>query len=373
MLEKMHKTLKPNHRVLRGLIIVPTRELVDQVSVWIGEYGKHLQLRHTKIQGGISKGSQLGKLDSGIDIIVSTPGRLKSFIEDGSINLGSVNMIVLDEADTMLEMGFIKEIEFILSSCSTYRQIMMFSATISQNIKKLGKEFLKNPVTVEVSQRRDVVSLIKHQAFKIDVKRKNELLAHIIKKDKSRQVLIFINMKDTADEITSYLVNNGIEAVAIHGNLESRIRTKNIKSFRSKKAQVLVATDIAARGIDIQELPLVINYELPETTDEFTHRVGRTGRANHKGNVITLLTVKDYNAFTKIERHLKLSIKRSVEDEFELKDRQPRQRQQQKKSLSAKKGKLEWKPKSKAKVKEKSTNKSKKTTKRDTGRNFRRN
>ncbi len=367
MLEKMHKTLKPNHRVLRGLILVPTRELVDQVSLWIGEYGKHLKLRHTKIQGGVSKASQLTKLDTGIDIIVSTPGRLKSFIEDDNINLSSVNMIVLDEADTMLELGFIKEIEFILSSCSTYRQIMMFSATISQNIKKLGKEFLKNPVTIEVSQRRDVVSLIKHQAFKIDVKRKNELLAHIIKKDENKQILLFINMKDTADEITSYLVNKGIKAVAIHGNLDSKERTKNIKSFRSKKAQVLVATDIAARGIDIQELPLVINYELPETTDEFTHRVGRTGRANHKGNVITLLTVKDYNSFTKIERNLKLSIKRTIEDGFELKDRQPRQRQQQRKSLSAKKGKLDRKPKAKTNT----NKKSKRTTKRDAGRNFR--
>jgi ATP-dependent RNA helicase RhlE len=369
MLQMLHKTLKPNHRVLRGLILVPTRELVDQISIWIGEYGKNLNLRHTKIQGGVSKASQLEKLKSGIDIIVSTPGRLKAFIEDGSIDISSVNKIVLDEADTMLEMGFIKEMEFILSNCSNYRQIMMFSATISQNIKKLGKEFLKDPVTIEVSKRRDVVNLIEHQAYKVDVKRKNELLTHIIKKNENEQVLVFINMKDTADEITSHLVNRGINAVAIHGNLESKERTKNIKSFRSKKAQVLVATDIAARGIDIQELPLVINYELPESTDEFTHRVGRTGRANKCGNVITLLTVKDYNAFTKIERHLKLSIKRIVEDGFELKDRQPRQRQQQKKSLSAKKGKLDRKPKAKTT----NTQKSKKTTKRDAGRNFRRN
>ncbi len=374
MLEKMNKTLKPNNRVLRGLIIVPTRELVDQVSISLSNYGKYLNVRHTKIQGGISKASQLEKLKTGIDIIVATPGRLKVFVEDKVIDLSSVNMIVLDEADTMLEMGFIKEIEFIFSSCSLYRQIMMFSATVSQNIKKLGKEFLKNSVTVEVSQRRDTVKLIEHKAIKVDVKRRLELLAYLINISNKEQILLFANTKEAVDEVCDFLVNKNIKAVKIHGNLEYQERSKAIKSFRSKKVQVLVGTDIAARGIDIKELPLVINYELPESTDEFTHRVGRTGRANNKGEVITILTVKDYNLFGKIERNLHLNIKREVLEEFELKDRQPRQKQMKKRLLSQKKGKLDRKPKIKQSDKnslQRGSAKSKKTTKRDFGRNFR--
>ncbi len=371
MLERMEKIVKPDHRVLRGLIIVPTRELVDQISIAISTYGKYLKIRHTKIHGGISKPSQLAKLETGIDILVATPGRLKGFIEEDNLDLSSVNMIALDEADTMLEMGFIKDIEFLFSECSKQRQIMMFSATISQNIKKLGKEFLYEPVTVEVSQRRDVVNLIEHKAYKIDVKKKNALLVHLVKKDPSKQILIFTNMKDTADEITNILTSSGVKAVAVHGNLDYTLRSKNLKAFRAKKSQVLIATDIAARGIDIKELPMVINYELPESTDDFTHRVGRTGRAGLMGLAITLLTVKEYNQFTKIERNLKISVKRYVEEGFELKDRQPRQRQQKKKSLSEKMGK--YKKTSKSKSFGKTGAKSKKTTKRDTGRVFRKN
>lgn len=368
MLERMKKIVKLDHRVLRSLIIVPTRELVDQISIAIGTYGKYLNIRHTKIHGGISKSSQLLKLATGIDILIATPGRLKGFIEEDDLDISSVNMIVLDEVDTMLEIGFIKDIEFILSHCSKQRQIMMFSATISQNIKKLGKEFMYEPVTIEISQRRDVVTLINHNAIKIDVKKKDELVVHLIKTSPYDQILIFTNMKDTADTLTQYLVSNGIKAVAVHGNLDYKDRAKNIKSFKAKKSQVLVSTDIAARGIDIKELSLVINFDLPELTDEFTHRVGRTGRAGQKGNVISILTVKDYNHFTKIERHLKLSIKRCVEDGFELNDRQPRQKQMKSKSLSEKKGKY-------SKIKQVKTNiptkKSKKTTKRDAGRVFR--
>jgi len=339
MLERLNKFVKPNHRVLRGLIIVPTRELADQISVEMTKYGKYLEIRHTKIHGGISKSVQLQKLNTGIDIIIATPGRLKGLIEDKEIELNSINMLVLDEADTMLEMGFIDDIEFIFSRCSRKRQIMMFSATISQNIKKLGKKFLFKPVSIEVSKRRDAVDSINHIAYKIDKKRKVQLLAFLIKQDVTKQIMIFVNQKDTASSLTNLLIDEKINVVSMHGDLDYKQRTKNIKAFRSKKAQVLVATDITARGIDIEQLPCVINYELPETTDEFTHRIGRTGRAKHSGDVVTLLTTKDYNKFTKIERHLKLSIKREIIDGFELKDRQPRQKQQKKKTLSQKKKK----------------------------------
>jgi ATP-dependent RNA helicase RhlE len=368
MLDKISKMIKPNNRVLRGLIIVPTRELVDQISVALNDYGKYLEVRHTKIQGGVSKGSQIGKLSTGIDIIIATPGRLLDMIKADIINISSVNLIALDEADTMLELGFLEEIEAIFAQCSPKRQIMMFSATISQNIKKLGKEFLRDPVSVEVSNRRDVVNLINHRAIKIDQKRKNELLAHISHLEEFDQILVFVNMKETADTITTYLQKRGILAVGLHGNIIYKDRTQNIKSFRSKKVKVLVATDIAGRGIDIKDLSLVINYELPNETDDFTHRVGRTGRANKKGTVITFLTTLEYNKFTKIERNLKLSIKREILEEFELKDRQPRQRQMKKKSLSERKGLKAPKRKDENSGKKRS----KKTTKRDSNRVFRR-
>ncbi|MEA1914729.1 MAG: DEAD/DEAH box helicase [Campylobacterota bacterium] len=366
MLDKMHKIVKPDNHVLRGLIVVPTRELVDQISRNLSAYGKHLKIRHTKIQGGISKAVQLEKLATGIDIIVATPGRLKDFIEEGVVDISSVNMIVLDEADTMLELGFLEEIEYLISECSVNRQIMMFSATISQNIKKLAKEFLNNPVSIEVSNRRDVVALIKHKAYKIDAKKKSDLLSYVIKTSPYAQILVFVNTKEMADELNATLLSNKIKVATVHGDIVYQDRVKGIKDFRSKKIKVMIATDVAARGIDIKELPLVINYELPETTDDFTHRVGRTGRANNHGEVITFLTTADYNRFTKIERHLRLSIKREVIEGFELKDRQPRQRQQVKKSLSEKKGLK--KPRNNS---QKVGAKSKKTTKRDVNRTFR--
>lgn len=370
MLEKISKMIKPNNRVLRGLILVPTKELVDQVSVSLSNYGQNLRVKHTKIHGGTSRAQQLAKLESGIDIVVATPGRLKDMVKEELIDLSSVTTIVLDEADTMLELGFLEDIEYLFAKCSTKRQIMMFSATVSQNIKKLGKEFLHNPVSVSVSERRDVVKLIKHRAYKVDKKRKTELLAHIIKTQGYEQILVFVNMKETVDSVTEYLQKKGIKAVALHGDIEYRQRTQSIKQFRAGKAHVLVATDVAGRGIDIKELPLVVNYELPDETDEFTHRVGRTGRANQSGEVITLLVVTDYNRFTKIERQLRLSIKREVAEGFELKDRQPRQRQQVKKSLSEKKGLKTRTIKTEDNTIKKI--KTKKTTKRDSNRVFRR-
>lgn len=367
MLKKVDSNLNYKHRVLRGLIIVPTRELVEQVSKNISELGRFLKVKHTKIMGGTSKIKQEEVLATGIDIVVATPGRLLDLEEQEIIDLSSVNFIVLDEADTMLEMGFLKEIETIFSLCSPYRQIIMCSATISQNIRKLAKEFLKEPVTVQIHDRRDKVEIIEHQAYKVDVKKKKELVVALIKESGFKQILMFINKKDSANLATKYFEDQGIKTATIHGDIEYKDRVQAIKDFRNKKVQLLIATDIAARGIDIKQLPLVINYTLPESTDDFTHRVGRTGRAGNNGKVITMLTVEDYNHFTKIERNLKLSVKRYIHDDFPLKDRQPRQKIQKKKKLSEKKGKNTG-----PKEPTKSGAKSKKTTKRDTNRSFRR-
>lgn len=368
MLNKINGNLNFHNRVLRGLIVVPTRELVEQVSKSLNDYGNSLKVKHTKIMGGTSRTKQAEVLEGGIDIVVATPGRLLDLSNEGIINLDSVNFIVLDEADTMLEMGFLNEIETIFSLCSPNRQIIMCSATISQNIRKLAKEFLKDPVTVQVHDRRDTVSLIKHKAYKIDVKKKKELVTALINESKYDQILLFVNKKDSVDAALEYFKSQGVKVATIHGGIEYKDRVQAIKDFRNKKVKVLVATDIAGRGLDIEKLPLVINYTLPESTDDFTHRVGRTGRAGNSGEVITILTVEDYNKFTKIERDLRLNVKREIHEDFPLKDRQPRQKVQVKKKLSEKKGKRVT-PK---KEPEKTGAKSKKTTKRDSNRTFRR-
>lgn len=372
MLNKVNSDLNYNNRVLRGLILVPTRELVEQVSKSLSDYGKHLKVKHTKIMGGTSRSKQGEVLSGGIDIVVATAGRLLDLQREELIDLSSVNFIVLDEADTMLEMGFIKEIETIFSLCSPYRQIVMCSATVSQNIRKLAKEFLKDPVTVQIHDRRDRVDIIKHEAFKVDVKKKKELVAHLLKTSKHEQILLFVNKKDSADAAFEYFRSQGIKIAAIHGDVEYKNRVQAIKDFRSKKVKVLVATDIAARGLDIKELPLVINYTLPESTDDFTHRVGRTGRAGSKGTVITMLTVEDYNHFTKIERDLRMNVKREIHEDFPLKDRQPRQKPMKKKlSLSEKKGHYKKRQVSRDDEPKRNGAKSKKTTKRDAKRSFR--
>ena len=254
------------------------------------------------------------------------------------INLEFINTVILDEADTMLDLCFLEEIKAILNYCGKPRQTLMFSATISQNIKKLAKEFLNDPAIVEVSQRRDIVDFIVHRAYKVDKARKAELVAKLIEDKHLEQILLFASSKESANKIYEYLKSKKIRTSIIHGDLNRGSRAKSLALLKSGKTQVLVATDIAARGIDIPELEMVINYDLPETTDDFTHRVGRTGRAGHKGQVISFLTTIDYNAFSKIERHLRLNIKREIYPGFELTDKQPRQSQPKKKSLIEKKG-----------------------------------
>jgi ATP-dependent RNA helicase RhlE len=342
MLHKLQKIIKHENKVIRALIIVPTIELVDQVTKTITSLGKNLDIETVKIQGGTPKSVQLARLSKGADIIVATPGRLQDFLKDGKINLEYINTIILDEADTMLNLGFLAEIKAILKECGKPRQTMMFSATISQNIKRLGKEFLREPAIVEVSDRRDVVDMIQHQAYKVDKKRKSELVAKIIQEKNLEQVLLFASTKTSANAIYEYLKSQNIRTSIIHGDIKRSSRSKALALLKSGKTQVLVATDIAARGIDIPELEMVINYELPEVTDDFTHRVGRTGRAQQKGSVISLLTIYDYNAFSKIEKDLKLNIKRKVYEGFELTDKQPRQKRPVKKTLREKKGYIDY-------------------------------
>ncbi len=342
LLNKLQKVIKDDNKVLRALIIVPTIELCDQVSRVITSFSKYMDIGTVKIQGGSHKSAQLERLSHGADIVVATPGRLQDFIRDRKINLSHINTVILDEADTMLDLGFLAEIKTILKECKQPRQTMLFSATISQNIKKLGKEFLREPAIVEVSTRRDVVNIINHKSYKVDKKRKDELVFQICQDMPNEQVLLFASTKDSANKIYAYLQTKKIRVSIIHGDIKRSARAKSLGLLKSGKIQILVATNIAARGIDIKELPIVMNYDIPKTTDEFTHRVGRTGRANNKGLVISLLTIRDYNSFSKIERDLRINIKREVYQGFELTDTQPRQRQPQKKSLREKKGYIDY-------------------------------
>lgn len=342
LLNKLQKVVKKDEKVVRALIIVPTIELADQVSRTIISFSKYLDIQTAKVQGGSKKSDQIHQLRQGVDIVVATPGRLQDFIADKKINLEYVNTVILDEADTMLELGFLNEIKSILKSCTKPKQMMFFSATISQNIKKLAKEFLNDPAIVEVSSRRDLVDFIKHRAYKVDIKRKAELAARLVKDMNAEQVLIFVNTKESADQLFEYFKSQEIWTTVIHGDINRGGRARALTLFKSGKSQVLIATDVAARGIDIPELPLVINYDFPQDTDTFTHRVGRTGRAQHKGAVITLLTTRDYNAFSTIEKHLKLNVKRDIYEGFELTDKQPRQKQPKKKSLIERKGGFDY-------------------------------
>ena len=342
VLNKLQKVVKTENKVVRALVIVPTIELCDQVTRTFMEFGKYVDIRVAKVQGGTPKSIQLERLKKGTDVVVATPGRLQDFIRDNKIHLENVNTIILDEADTMLELGFRDEIKTILGKCAKSRQIMMFSATISQNIKRLGKEFLREPAIVEVSNRRDLVNVIAHRAYKIDKKRKEEFVVQLINDLNIKQMLLFVNTKTAANSLFEFLKNNKIRVAIIHGDRTRGERAKALSLLKSEKTQVLVATDIAARGVDIAELPFVMNFDIPEKTDDYTHRVGRTGRANHKGAVISLLTIHDYNAFSQIEKDLRMNVKRDVYEGFELTDKQPRQKRPVKKTLREKKGYIDY-------------------------------
>ena len=293
-------------------------------------------------------------------------------INTKSVDLSSVNSLVLDEADTMLDMGFLKDIEHIFSQCSKTRQIGMFSATINQNIKKLAKEFLNKPVVIEVSSQRSSVDIIDQQIYLIDDAKKIEFLSYLIGSQNWEHVLVFVNTKAKADEITEQFNLDGLKTACIHGDIKQPVRARALEGFKAKTLRVLVATDIAARGIDIEMLPHVVNFELPETTTDYTHRIGRTGRAGNPGIAVTLLCVKEYAQMAAIEKELIINIPRTTHDEYELTEKKPRGPRPKNKSLSEKKGLKEKrfeKPKDKNQLPKKVTKK-KKTTKRDSNRSF---
>jgi len=299
---------KGNHT--RALVLTPTRELAAQVHASIETYGRHLSLRSTVVFGGVKINPQMQKLRGGVEILVATPGRLLDLFQQNAIKFDEINTLILDEADRMLDMGFINDIKKILSRLPKERQNLMFSATFSPEIQKLAKSLLNNPVEVSVTPLNTATELVEQQLYIVDKTRKTELLKALILKENWYQALVFSRTKHGANKIVKQLEDAGIHAAAIHGNKSQAHRTKVLERFKDGKLQILVATDIAARGIDIDLLPQVVNYDLPQVPEDYVHRIGRTGRAGSTGKAISFVCAEEQKMLRDIERLLKRNIDR---------------------------------------------------------------
>ncbi len=309
ILQKLIETPRgKNRRPVRALILTPTRELAAQVAENVKEYSRHLNIRSLVIFGGVSINPQMMKLRSGVEILIATPGRLLDLEHQNAVDLSQVEILVLDEADRMLDMGFIHDIRRVINKLPKKRQNLLFSATFSDEIKQLAGKLLTNPVTIEVARRNSASEQITQFVHFVDKKRKAELLSFMIGRENWQQVLVFTRTKHGANRLAEHLNKDGIKAAAIHGNKSQGARTRALADFKSGGIRVLVATDIAARGLDIEQLPYVVNYELPNIAEDYVHRIGRTGRAEATGKAISLVCVDEHKLLKDIERLLKKSI-----------------------------------------------------------------
>ena len=297
-------------RPIRALILTPTRELAAQVGENVQEYSKYLNIRSLVVFGGVSINPQMMKLRGGVDILVATPGRLLDLEHQNALKLDSVEILVLDEADRMLDMGFIHDIRRVLAKLPPKRQNLLFSATFSDEIKQLAEKLLRNPLEIEVARRNTASEQVTQHVHFVDTKRKRELLSQMIGEGPWQQVLVFTRTKHGANHLAEQLNKDGITSAAIHGNKSQGARTRALADFKSGDIRVLVATDIAARGLDIEELPHVVNYELPNVPEDYVHRIGRTGRAAATGEALSLVCVDEHKLLRDIERLLKKEIPR---------------------------------------------------------------
>ncbi len=319
MLQRLAKVEPPKNsrRPLRALVITPTRELAAQVADSVSDYGRLLSLRSTVVFGGVSINPQKQKLIRGVDILVATPGRLLDHVSQRSVDLSRVELLVLDEADRMLDMGFIHDIRKLLALLPKQKQTLLFSATFSDEIKKLANGLLESPALVEVARRNTTVEAIEQVIHPVDKSRKRELLSFLIGSQRWQQVLVFSRTKHGANRLATQLISDGINAAAIHGNKSQGARTRALADFKLGKVQVLVATDIAARGLDIDQLPHVVNFDLPNVPEDYVHRIGRTGRAGREGEAISLVCVDELKLLRDIERVIKREIPKRVINGFE--------------------------------------------------------
>ena len=304
-------SLSPARHPTRALILTPTRELAAQIEESVRTYGKYLPLRGTVVYGGVDIDPQIKALRAGVEILVATPGRLLDHLHQKSVNLSRVEILVLDEADRMLDMGFIPDIKRILSVLPAQRQNLLFSATFPEEVRRLAKELLRMPVTIEVAPRNAPADLVTHQVHLVPVLKKRSLLVRLIRSRDMRQVLVFVRMKRDANRLARQLQQDGIPAKEIHSDRTQEERMQALEDFKQGNCPVLVATDIAARGIDIEELPFVINYELPHTPEDYVHRIGRTGRAGTPGEAISLVAPEESDFLEAIEKLLKRKLPRA--------------------------------------------------------------
>jgi ATP-dependent RNA helicase RhlE len=293
---------------IRALVLTPTRELAAQVEEAIRTYGKYLQLTSTVIFGGVGMNPQISQVKKGVDILVATPGRLLDLLQQGVLDLGQVQILVLDEADRMLDMGFIHDVKKVLAVVPKDKQSLLFSATFSDEIRDLANGLLKNPQSIQVTPPNTTVQRITQLIYPVGRSKKKALLAHIIQENNWSQVLVFTRTKFGANNVAEFLSKNGITAMALHGNKSQTARTQALAGFKSGDVRALVATDIAARGIDIDDLPHVVNYEIPNVSEDYVHRIGRTGRAGADGAAINLVCMDEEGFMRDIERFTKQNI-----------------------------------------------------------------
>jgi len=297
-------------RRVRALILVPTRELAAQVAESVRDYGRYLPFQSAVIFGGVSINPQITKLRRGVDIVIATPGRLLDHLQRGTIRLNDIETLVLDEADRMLDMGFIHDIRKILRTMPSQRQNLLFSATFSRDMKILANELLNSPMEIQVARQNATAEQVSQVVHLVDRNRKRELLSHMIGEGNWRQVLVFTRTKHLANRLAQQLERDGLSTAAIHGNKSQGARTRALADFKKGDVRVLVATDIAARGLDIEQLPHVVNFELPNVPEDYIHRIGRTGRAGLEGEAVSLVCVDEKKLLVDIEKLLKRDIKK---------------------------------------------------------------
>ena len=319
LLELLNKNYsKDKKSSVKALILTPTRELATQVAQSVEVYGKYLPFKSAVIFGGVGINPQKAILKKGVDIITATPGRLLDLVSQDCLDLSKVEFLVLDEADRMLDMGFIHDIKKILSILPKHRQNLLFSATFSPEIKKLADSLLKTPVLIEASKANSTSHKVEQTVHHVDKERKKELLIHLLNKNSWKQVLVFTRTKHGANKLSEALIKDKITSAAIHGNKSQGARTKALDDFKAGTVRVLVATDIAARGIDIDQLPHVINFELPNVPEDYVHRIGRTGRAGNSGDAISLVCIDEHDYLLAIEKLIKQKINKIAIEGFKV-------------------------------------------------------
>jgi ATP-dependent RNA helicase RhlE len=338
VLQHLAETKHPKYRPLRALVLTPTRELAAQVHDNVREYSKYVNIKSCVVFGGVNAKPQIATLRSGVDILVATPGRLLDLHDRKAVSFKRIDVLILDEADRMLDMGFVRDINKLISFMPEKRQNLLFSATFSNDIKKLAAGILKNPVSVEAEPQNSTAKKVTHKVYKVDKNKKTEFTIKLIKDGNWKQVLVFTRTKHGANKLTQKLVKAGVSAAAIHGNKSQGARTKALRNFKDGSIKILVATDIAARGLDIPLLPHVINFELPNVPEDYVHRIGRTGRAGAAGEAISLVCSEETEYQSEIEKLLKEKLKSTIVAGFEPTDTAPPKRaaSQSKKSFGKK-------------------------------------